>query len=32
VPGSKAQVFRSYPMADALVAPLLLPRNRQVIR
>jgi hypothetical protein len=32
VPGGQAQTFRSYPAADALLAPLLLPRNRQVIR
>jgi hypothetical protein len=32
VPGSRAQLFRSYPMADVLIAPLLLSRQRQVIR
>jgi hypothetical protein len=31
-PGSKPQTFRSYPAADALIAPLLMGRVRQVIR
>lgn len=30
--GSKITTFRSYPAADALIAPLLLARSRQVIR
>lgn len=31
-PGSSAGTFRSYPAADALIAPLLRPANRRVIR
>lgn len=31
-PGSNPQARRSYPAADALIAPLLLSRQRQVIR
>lgn len=31
-PGSRAQPFRSYPAADALIAPLLMTRQRRVIR
>jgi hypothetical protein len=31
-PGARVATFRSYPAADALIARLLLPQNRQVIR
>lgn len=32
VPGSRVQTFRSYPAADSLLATLLRPANRRVIR